>query len=126
VRKVLLLMGLSMLGVLMFVPMAWAQEDPCPDPDFPRETPDGCQASNLPDVELGDDASASPMASPMSSPTASPTASSSATSTASASATASASSTLPDTGGPVSLIALAPLALLVGSGILAFRIVRRS
>ena len=22
----------------------------CPDPDFPRETPDGCQASDLPDV----------------------------------------------------------------------------
>ena len=26
--------------------------DPCPDPDFPRETPDGCQASDLPDVSF--------------------------------------------------------------------------
>jgi len=32
---------------------------------------------------------------------------------------------LPASGGPVSLMALAPLALLVGSGLLAFRIVRR-
>jgi len=31
----------------------------------------------------------------------------------------------PGTGGPVSLMALAPLALLVGNGLLAFRIVRR-
>jgi hypothetical protein len=30
------------------------------------------------------------------------------------------------TGGPVSLIALAPLVLLVGSGILAFRVILRS
>lgn len=26
--------------------------DPCPDPDYPRQTPDGCQASDLPDVVL--------------------------------------------------------------------------
>jgi arylsulfatase A-like enzyme len=51
---------------------------------------------------------------------------------ASATASASASETaiapeeeLPDTGGAVSLIALAPLALLMSSGILAFRLVRR-
>jgi hypothetical protein len=25
--------------------------DPCPDPNYPRETPDGCQASDLPDVD---------------------------------------------------------------------------
>ncbi len=75
--------------------------DPCPDPNFPRETPDGCQASDLPDVS--------------SSTTASPT----------ASASASASS-LPETGGPVSVMALASMALLVGSGILAFGVMRRS
>jgi hypothetical protein len=87
-----------------------AQEDPCPDPDFPRETPDGCQASDLPDVEFGPDAS----------PTASPTASA----TASASASVSA---LPATGGPaVSMLALGSLALFVGAGIMAFGIVRRS
>jgi hypothetical protein len=37
--------------------------DPCPDPDFPRETPDGCQASDLPDVS-SPSSSASPSASP--------------------------------------------------------------
>ena len=87
-----------------------AQEDPCPDPDFPREPPDGCQASDLPDVEFGPDAS----------PTASPTASA----TASASASVSA---LPATGGPaVSMLALGSLARFVGAGIMAFGIVRRS
>lgn len=91
-------------------------EDPCPDPDFPRETPDGCQASNLPDVELGSDASAS------------------ATATASASASASASAApsdvqytpeLPETGGASSL-ALAVGVLLVGGGLAASLLLRRS
>ena len=118
-RKLFLLVGLFMLGAMLFAPIALAQ-DPCPDPDFPRQTPDGCQASNLPDVTPGASASGSASGSPSAS--ASPTASAS----ASASATASASaSPLPETGGPVSLIALAPLALLVGSGILAFRLARR-
>ena len=31
-------------------PQSAPPDDPCPDPDFPRETPDGCQASDLPDV----------------------------------------------------------------------------
>jgi hypothetical protein len=87
--------------------------DPCPDPNFPRETPDGCQASDLPDVSFGADAS----------PTASSTASPTASSTASASAAAS---SLPETGGPVSVMALVPLALLLGTGLLALRLVRRS
>ncbi len=118
-RKVLLLMGLAMLGVLMFASVALAQ-DPCPDPEFPRETPDGCQASDLPDVSFGDDAS--PTASPTASATASPTASA----TASASASASVSA-LPETGGPaVSVLALGSLALLVGSGSMAFGLTRRS
>ena len=81
--------------------------DPCPDPNFPRETPDGCQASDLPDVEF--------------SPDASPTASA----TVSASDSASVSA-LPETGGPVSVLALGSLALLVGSGIMAFGLIRRS
>jgi hypothetical protein len=55
--------------------------------------------------------------------TAHPAATASASS-ATASATASASA-LPVTGGPVSLMALAPLVLLVGSGILAFRVILR-
>jgi hypothetical protein len=83
----------------------------CTDPDFPRETPDGCQASDLPDVEFGPDAS----------PTASPTASATASASASASVEA-----LPETGGPVSVLALGSLALLVGSGIMAFGIMRRN
>jgi hypothetical protein len=90
-----LLMGLSMLGAVLFPSVAFAQ-------------------------------SYSPSASATTSPTAaaSPTATASASSaTASASASASA---LPVTGGPVSLIALAPLALLVGSSILVFRVIRRS
>ena len=65
-RKVLLLAVLAMAATMVFAPVTLAQEDPCPDPEFPRETPDGCQASDLPDVEFGSDASAtaSPTASP--------------------------------------------------------------
>jgi hypothetical protein len=51
VRKLLLLMGLSMIGVLLFAPMAWAQLSPPVNPeDCPnwRATPDGWQCSNLP------------------------------------------------------------------------------
>ena len=118
-RKLFLLVGLFMLGAMLFAPIALAQ-DPCPDPDFPRQTPDGCQASNLPDVTPSASGSASGSATASATASASPTASASATATAAASA-----SPLPKTGGPVSLIALAPLALLVGSGILAFRLARR-
>ena len=50
-------------------------------------------------------------ASTTASPTVSPTAS---------------ASPLPETGGPASVMALVPLALLVGGGLLALRIVRRS
>ena len=53
------------------------------------------------------------------SPTASPSASASATAESSASA-------LPETGGPVSAMALVPLVLLVGTGVLALRVVRHS
>lgn len=42
------------------------------------------------------------------------------------SSTAASASPLPTTGGPVSLVALAPLALLAGSGLLAFKVVVRS
>jgi hypothetical protein len=54
-------------------------------------------------------------------------ASGSASPTASASASASASvAALPETGGPVSVAALVPLVLLVGTGVLALRILCRS
>lgn len=54
-RKLLTMAALCLIGALAFAPMAVAQSssasaDPCPDPDFPRYTPDGCQASDLPDV----------------------------------------------------------------------------
>lgn len=83
---------------------ASASADPCPDPDFPRETPDGCQASDLPDVEFG---------------------SASAGATASATATAEVGD-LPDTGGLSPALTLVPLALLLGAGLLSFRALRRS
>jgi len=57
------------------------------------------------------------------SPSASPIASSSASASASASASVS---VLPQTGGPVSVLALGSLALLVGSGIMAFGLIRRN
>ena len=67
------------------------------------------------------EASASAMPSAMSSATAT------ATATASASASASSSaSALAETGGSFSLTPLAPLALLVGASLLAFRVIRRS
>ena len=74
VRKVLLLAALCMALALVLSAPVMAQSasvDPCPDPDFPRETPDGCQASDLPDVETGDDSTASPAASPSASASAS-------------------------------------------------------
>ena len=49
-KKLLYLATLSLVATLFFATVAVAQEDPCPDPDFPRFTPDGCQASDLPDV----------------------------------------------------------------------------
>jgi hypothetical protein len=61
---------------------------------------------------------------PEMSATASATASASATATATASASSSASA-LAETGGAFTLTPLAPLALLVGAGLLAFRVMRR-
>lgn len=78
---------------------------------------------------LGEDASAT-AAPEAASATASATASAAGTSSAGSPGTTSASAQgegeLPETGGPVSLMALASLALLVGSGITAFGIIRRS
>ena len=74
------------------------------------------------------EASASAMPSAMSSAMSSATATATATASASASASSSAS-TLAETGGAFSLTplaALAPLALLVGAGVLAFGVIRRS
>ena len=44
------MLATAAMVAMVIAPAALAQEDPCPDPDFPRFTPDGCQASDLPDV----------------------------------------------------------------------------
>jgi hypothetical protein len=69
-KKLLLLMALTMLGGLLFASVALAQ-DPCPDPNYPRQTPDGCQASDLPDVVVPTPITGPTTASATSSPTAS-------------------------------------------------------
>jgi hypothetical protein len=99
-RRVLLLVGLTMFGAMLFASAAVAQ-DPCPDPNFPRETPDGCQASDLPDVVFGPGtgwhAEQASTATPTPVPTApapaasTPTATRTATATATPTATATAS-----------------------------------
>ncbi len=91
--------------------------DPCPDPDFPRQTPDGCQASDLPDVIGG----GTPVA------TADATAEAEDDSSTTATATAkSSTSALPETGGPnPAAFALPSLVLLVAGGIFAARLVRK-
>ena len=126
----MLLTGMCMLGVLLVGTGAWAQADPCPDPNYPRETPDGCQASDLPDVSFGTAPStAASTAMANSTPTAASTSSATATasSTATASAAIAAGGSLPETGGLTSpLIWVGALMLLVGAGMLSVRIVRRS
>lgn len=129
-QRLSMLAALTIMGALMFASAALAQ-DPCPDPNFPRETPDGCQASNLPDVSFGPDASASSSTSVSSSASASASASDSSSASARASAKSSASTSvtvmaLPETGGVSAAGAMLPLALLIGGGLLALRAVRRS
>jgi hypothetical protein len=132
-KKLLLLMALTMLGGLLFASVALAQ-DPCPDPNYPRQTPDGCQASDLPDVVVPTPITGPTTATATSSPTATSTATSSGTATATATANSGASSaasaaggSLPDTGGPTSpLVEIAALMLLAGAGVMSFAIVRRA
>lgn len=120
-QRFLMLLALTMIGALTFAPATSAQIDPCPDPDFPRATPDGCQDSDLPDVEgFGSAVAASPSAT--ASASTSPTASASSSASASEAASASAPASLPVTGG-ASLFALGSGALLVGGGLLT-RIVK--
>ncbi len=83
-------------------PDASASAEPC-NGGPTRVTPDGIQCSDLPDVIPSATAEADD---------------------GSSSATASASA-LPETGGISPALALAPLALLLGSGLLALRVMRR-
>jgi len=95
-------------------------QDPCPDPDFPRATPDGCQASNRPDVTASASSSASASASASASSSAQPVV------TADQVVTSDqvAQGTLPDTGG-ASLALLPVAALLVAGGLAVGLVVRR-
>jgi hypothetical protein len=97
-KKLLLVLSLSAVVVLLFAPVASAQQNRY----------------------------ASPSASSMASPTASSMASASATATASPSATATASP-LPSTGGPelVLPVTLVATLVLIGSGFGALALVRR-
>ena len=110
--------------------------NPCegnPDPDCDASLPGGAYPSIGGPDGVGTDNACSDL--PEGSPeavacyedligTASPGASSGASSSASAGASSSASA-LPDTGGPASALALVPLALLLGTGLLALAVVRR-
>ncbi len=96
-----------------------------------------CEDSGLPAGTSSVTPSSTTSASASTSPSASSSATSSATSSASASSTASATTTasasasasasaLAETGGVVSPLAIAPLALLIGGGLLAAGILRRN
>ena len=140
-RQALLLVGLSMMAVLMFTPAASAEHRyGCPhDKPFVAVAPGSlgeeslrCFATRAEADRYSETGStASPTPSPPPSPSQSPTASPGPSATASpspgptASPTAGASA-LPATGGGVSpTLVLGPLALIVGGGLLAIRIVRR-
>lgn len=145
-RKVLLLAALSMAATLVFAPAVLAQDlYDCSDfvdqgqaqenfnnlgpgdPSGLDTDDDGIACEALPTVvdDGTPDGSAIPGDPESATPTATSTAEADDDQYATPSATASASP-LPETGGPVSVMALAPLALLVGTGIMAFRIMRRS
>ena len=108
-RRYVLLVSMVVLVALVCAPMALAQDD--------SATASAMAASA---VAGGDDATATPSA------TASASASASASATASASAAVG--GTLPGTGGVplVSLLPAAAMVFLVGSGLVAGRLVRRN
>jgi hypothetical protein len=138
------LMGISMLGVLLFASVAFAQggvnlqEDPGDnvDPDTGEVVGD-----DTPDCASFEDVMESGLCAPGSTSSATPSATPSATATPSTTATATASASaagaaqyqytpaLPSTGGvvsPVGLLAIIPAILLVGGGLLSARLIRRS
>lgn len=148
-RNLLLLLGLSMLGVLLSASVALAQVRKLDDSDcgrFPSQaaaqraldSPNFSGAAGGADVDANFNGIACDnfdFGSSTSSPTSSPTASPSATPTATASASAAGAaqyqynSALPSTGGvvsPVSLLAIIPAILLVGGSLLSARLIRRS
>ena len=111
-RKVLLLMVLSALGVMLFASAATATSGGC---DTSSPTCNGPGTGNGPDTSA----------------TASATSSASVSTSASAAGVAQYqyASDLPDTGGvvsPATLLAIIPAILLVGGGLLSARLIRRS
>ena len=94
--------------------------DPCSDPNYPRQTPDGCQVSNLPDIPQDNGIVRPPERILTVAPKVSAPALQFQYSTPSASPSAPA---LPNTGGS-SLLALGAGVLLVGGGLLALRTFR--
>jgi hypothetical protein len=143
-RKLLLLAALCMAAVLVFAPAAMAQDEfDCEDFDTQEEAQaefnadpsdpsgldeddgadDGIACETLPS---GGDSTATPSASPIASTTGGPlTPLPSDGGSPSATATPTAS-VLPETGGPAAAISIVSLALIVGTGIMAFGITRRS
>ena len=137
-RKVLLLTALAMLGTLLFAPTVLAQDVDCPqltyaeaqailaeDPSDPNGLDDDNDGEAC-DSNAGDGSTASPIASTTGGPL-TPLPSDGGSPSPSASATATPTvSVLPETGGPAAAISIVSLALLVGTGIMAFGIMRRS
>ena len=147
-RKVLLLAALAMVATLVFAPavlaqdpstyncddfatQAEAQEFLLPgDPYILDADDDGTACDELPPGG-GGDSTATPSASPIASTTGGPltplpSASGSALTQGIASTAAPSASVLPETGGPAAAISIVSLALIVGTGIMAFGITRRS
>ena len=133
-----LLLALSVaLAVLVFAPVAAAQED---DGGFDDKSMDargaddkgfddrgrGMDDRGVDDTTVASPAStASASASPTASPSASASAPPSASPTASPSTTAAATPVLPDTSGFPPAWVLGPLAMILGGGLMALGIVRR-
>ena len=147
-RKVLLLAALAMVATLVFAPAVLAQDVDCSE-DVPQAEEQAIFEAAGPDdpnrLDADDDgiaceepgdsgstASPTPSASPIASTTGGPltplpSASGSPSPSASATATpTAAASVLPETGGPAAAISIVSLVLIVGTGIMAFGITRRS
>jgi hypothetical protein len=109
-RRYVLLVSMVVLVALVFAPMALAQDG--------SATASATAASAA--AGGNDDATATPSATP--------SASASASASATASASAAVGGTLPGTGGVplVSLLSAAAMVFLVGSGLVAGRLVRRN
>lgn len=126
-KKLLYIATLSMVVTLFFAAAAVAQEDPCPDPNFPRFTPDGCQASPLPDVVIpGGPAPAEPNVggSVTGGQYETPEAPPAIPETPQAPETPEAQP-LPHTGGASLALLLPAAGLLLGAGLLGLRVARR-